>query len=164
MKGKATNQGGMDSGPAQAQPPPPRRILLVEDEPDIRDSMKDLLEASLPGVHVTTAESAAEGLRLLPDLAPHLVVSDYRMPGEDGLHFLAAARRQAPHTPRVLMTAYPDLTVALRGINEAHVHTFLAKPLDVTSTLQRIADILEKIDAQQDEARKLARALRKVER
>lgn len=149
----------MSPGPAQA--PTPRRILLVEDEPDIRDSLKDLLESSLPGVEVTTAASAREGLRLLPDLAPHLVVSDYRMPGEDGLEFLAAARKQAPHTPRVLMTAFPDLSVALRGINEAHIETFLPKPLDVTDALERITQLLARIDAKRDTARTLARALAK---
>lgn len=150
----------MRPGPAQA--PQPRRILLVEDEPDIRDSLKDLFESGLPFVEVTTAADAEEGLRILADLAPHLVVSDYRMPGEDGLAFLAKAKERAPHTPRVLMTAYPDLSVALRGINEAHIETFLPKPLDVADALERMTKLLARIDAKRENARTLAKAFSKA--
>ena len=96
---------------------PVRRILLVEDEPDIRASLKDLLEMQIPGAQVATAGNGAEGLQEIQRSRPHVIITDYKMPGMNGLEFLQAARAYAPETPRMMMTAYPDLEVATRAIN-----------------------------------------------
>ena len=87
-----------------------RRILLVEDEPDIRASLKDLLEMQIPDLLVETAATGAEGLRMMPKVRPHLIITDYKMPGMNGLEFLAASRALAPETPRILMTAFRLVT------------------------------------------------------
>lgn len=109
--------------------PPVQTILLVDDEPDILESLADVLSLHLPGVTLIKASSGKAALEVLARQAVGLIVSDYRMPSMDGLEFLTLARKTAPSTPRILITAYPELGVAVRAINEAQIQNFIAKPI-----------------------------------
>ena len=140
-----------------------RRILLVEDEPDIRASLKDLLEMQIPGASVATAANGMEGLRMISQVHPHLIITDFKMPGMNGLEFLAAARASSPETPRVLMTAYPDLEIATRAINEAHIENFLAKPVEPDEMIAKIVRIFQIHEARHEKERALARSIRDLQ-
>jgi len=105
-------------------------VLIVDDEPDIRTSLRDLLQTSLRGLRTLTCEdgkAAAEALKRQP---VDLIIADYRMPEMDGLEFLKLARKAAPEVPRILVTAYPDLDLAIRALNEAAIENFFTKPLE----------------------------------
>jgi YesN/AraC family two-component response regulator len=141
---------------------PARRILLVEDEPDIRGSLKDLLEMQIPGAEVAVAANGAEGLRQIAATHPHLIITDYKMPGMNGLEFLEAARAASPETPRILMTAYPDLGVATRAINEAHIENFLAKPIEPDEMIEKIVRVFQMLESKVGKERELARTLREL--
>ena len=104
-------------------------VLLVDDEPDILAALQSFLRDALPAVQVHTAGSGADGLALLQSQPVDLVLSDYKMPGMDGLEFLAKAR-ELSDSPRILMTAFPDMDLAIRALNEGRIQHFLAKPLD----------------------------------
>lgn len=138
---------------------PHRRILLVEDEADIRDSLKALLEMSIPGVDVALAATGAQGLSVLNSHRADLIITDYRMPGMNGLDFLAAARALSPETPRIMMTAYPDLDVATRAINEAHIQSFLPKPLEPDDIIAKVVRAFQAAESKVEEERALARNL-----
>jgi CheY-like chemotaxis protein len=108
----------------------PQSILLVDDEPDICESLKEILEATLPGVRVLTTNGGREALELLGRERVDLIIADYKMPGMDGLEFLREAQRRQPKVPRIMITAYPDLELAIKAINEAGVHRFVRKPIE----------------------------------
>lgn len=144
---------------SSAPGPDSRRILLVEDDPDVRASLKDVLEMGIPNVEVVAAASGAEALRLLRTTGPHLVVSDHRLGDMGGVDLLAKARQEAPLTPRVLMTAYADLSVALRAINEARIARFVQKPFDVPQLLREVGEVLERETARRQEVLLLARTM-----
>ena len=135
----------------------------MEDEPDIRASLKDLLEMQIPDLEVATAENGAEGLRMIPQTRPNLIITDFKMPGMNGLEFLQASRAMAPETPRVLMTAYPDLEIATRAINEAHIENFLAKPVEPEELIAKVVRIFQIEEARLERERSLARTIRALQ-
>lgn len=124
--------------------PPVGAILVVDDEPDILVSLKDVLEAHLGSVKVHTAASGKDGLPILQAGGVDLIIADYRMPGMDGLEFLTKCRETAPDVPRILITAYPELDAAVRAINEAQIQNFLTKPILPDALMQAVKAALIK--------------------
>jgi response regulator RpfG family c-di-GMP phosphodiesterase len=106
---------------------PRPRILCVDDEPQILESLQDTLYEHFD---VRTAGSGAEGLAKLgaePDEYA-LIISDMRMPVMPGSVFLREARRVAPDATRILLTGYADLDSAVSAVNEGQLFRFLIKP------------------------------------
>ena len=119
------------------------KLLLVDDESDILLAAKAYLSGALP-IDVLTATSGPAALDLLRGGArPDLIVSDFRMPGMDGLIFLGEAGKLLPDRPRVLMTAYPDMQLAIKALNEARIARFLTKPIDPARLEAEVRELLE---------------------
>ncbi len=124
---------------------PPARpwiILVVDDELDVRNSLTELLEASLPGTKVLAAASGRIGLEILERERVDLVMSDHKMPGMDGIEFLVQVRRMRPQLPRMMFTAFADKTLAQRAVAEAVVSDFLAKNLTPAQTVHKVEALL----------------------
>lgn len=138
---------------------PSRRVLIVDDEEDIRESLKDLLEGSGAQIECRAGANGEEGLDLLETERFDLVISDFKMPGMDGIEFLTRAGRIAAHTPRILITAFPDLQVAVRAINDAGIENFFTKPLDPDEIVRVVTETLDARDLEVQRERALARAL-----
>jgi len=119
-------------------------ILLVDDEPDVRESIVDILEATLPGVRLLSAPTAEDGLQLLSRHRVDLVVSDYRLPGMDGLRFLKAALLQAPQAPRFLVTGHAEMQVPVEALNAARIEAIVTKPIDASQLVARIRTALQR--------------------
>jgi response regulator RpfG family c-di-GMP phosphodiesterase len=117
------------------------RILCVDDELGVLDGFARALRRDYD---VATATSAADGIALVrqhPAFA--IVLSDLRMPGRDGISFLAEIHRIAPDTVRVLLTGQADLEGAIAAINEGHVFKFLTKPLPLPMLTKALAAAAE---------------------
>lgn len=102
------------------------RILHVDDEPNFTDLTATFLERESDRFVVETATSADEGLEIITDSPPDCVISDYNMPGRDGLEFLQAVREDDPDLPFILYTGKGSEAVAGEAI-AADVTDYLQK-------------------------------------
>jgi DNA-binding NtrC family response regulator len=127
------------SGPV---PPVARRILLVEDEPDIRRSLADLL-GTLPDASVEQAVNFQEGRAKLGREAWAAIVSDERLGDGRGVDLLTEASRGSPTTVLVLMSAFQDFDAMMRGVNVAHIDHFFQKPVDPDDLLRWLERALQ---------------------
>ncbi len=100
-------------------------LLVVDDEADLVQSVKDLLRFDF---RVLGATRASEGLRLMEGNDVHLVMSDQRMPEMTGVEFLNRLRESYPETVRLLFTAYADIGAVIDAINQGSVYRYIAKP------------------------------------
>jgi response regulator RpfG family c-di-GMP phosphodiesterase len=100
-------------------------LLVVDDEPDVCDSVRDLLRREFS---VLTAKSAAEGCRLLQEHEVHILLTDQRMPQVTGVELLSRVREGHPRAVRLLFTGYADLDAIIAAINQGHIFQFLKKP------------------------------------
>ena len=115
------------------------KILLVDDDKDLLQLIALRLRAA--GYAVRTAESAEAALASLSAERPHLVVSDLRMHGMDGLALFDAIRREAPDLPVVILTAHGTIPEAVDATRRG-VFGFLTKPFDSKVLLDTVADAL----------------------
>ena len=105
-----------------------RTLLLVDDEPDILNSLKRLLRRS--GYRILTANSAAEGLEQLALHNVQVVVSDQRMPVMSGSEFLGRVKVLYPETMRIVLSGYTELAALTDAINRGAIYKFVTKPWD----------------------------------
>jgi len=111
-------------------------LLTVDDDPDVSRAIeRDLRRKYGAEYRVLRAESGEAALDLLARVADRgdpvaLLLADQRMPGMNGVEFLAQAAERTPDARRVLLTAYADTEAAIRAINEVRIHYYLTKPWD----------------------------------
>jgi DNA-binding NtrC family response regulator len=103
------------------------RILVIDDEVDIRESLETLLE--LEGYSVELAANGREGLRKLEEAAYDLVLLDLMMPDISGLEVLDDIRQRDTETPIFMITAYGSVEVAVTAL-KAGASDYFAKPWD----------------------------------
>ncbi|BCS31145.1 fused response regulator/thioredoxin-disulfide reductase [Luteitalea sp. TBR-22] len=145
-------------------------LLAVDDDPGVRGAIvRDLREHydedDTPAdrqYEVLAADSGAAALDLVDRLRQRrqpiaLVLSDERMPGMGGVDLLTKVRDASPHTKRVLLTAYADTDVAIRGVNRARLDLYLTKPWNPTELFSPLDDLLAawRAEARHEDARTL---------
>ena len=100
-------------------------LLVIDDEPDVCDSVHDLLRREF---RVLKANSAQDGIRLMQDEEVHIIMTDQRMPTITGVELLANVKSKKPQAVRMLFTGYADLESIVAAINQGHIYQFLKKP------------------------------------
>jgi two-component system NtrC family response regulator len=120
-------------------------VLVVEDDGAQRDMLAGFLEhAQVPGgLAVQTAADASEARAALAAGAVDVVVTDVRMPGDDGLDLLAWTRTHHPLVDVIVVTAYGSVEIAVEAMRRG-AHDFLTKPVDLDVLEQRLARLAER--------------------
>jgi two-component system, NtrC family, response regulator HydG len=106
---------------------PPLRLLVVDDETIVRDSLGAWFRQE--GHRVSTAENAKEALRLCAERRFDIALVDIRMPGLDGLELQARLAAADPELTIILMTAYASVDTAVRAM-KAGAYDYIVKPFD----------------------------------
>ena len=103
----------------------PLTVLVVDDELRSLETLRRTLEEDFT---VLTAPSAEEGELIMGREFVHIVLSDQRMPGIQGVEFLRRVRAQWPDTVRLILSGYTDAEDIISGINDAGIWPYLLKP------------------------------------
>ena len=132
------------------------RVLVIDDEADIRESLEALLE--LEGYSVATAENGAQGLKRFEEGVYDLVLLDLMMPDRSGLEVLDDIRHRDRETPVFLITAYGSVEVAVEALKSG-ANDYFSKPWDNEKLLIEIDRQIARTRLEH-ENRELRRALK----
>ena len=114
------------------------RILLIDDDEWIRDSLSLFFESE--GCHLLALETAEEGLEEINRQAYDIIITDYKLPGMDGLEFLERINHSHPDVLTIMITAYGSKDVFLKA-RKTRVQDFIDKPF----TIETIEDSLSRL-------------------
>ena len=114
-------------------------ILVVDDDEGVRENLAELFE--MVGYSILTAGSASEALRKLADHDVDLLLTDYRMPGPNGVELIEAARRMKPGLRAILMTAFGDSFTEIESVRRGAIG-YVNKPFEADEITNLISRIL----------------------
>lgn len=134
------------------------KILFVDDEANILEAYQRALRKEF---RVETANGGAQALTMMQECGPYaVIVSDMRMPGMDGVQFLAEARERAPETVRAMLTGNADQQTAIEAVNEGHIFRFMTKPCPPDSLIRTLKACLRQYHLIMAEKELLEKTLR----
>lgn len=119
------------------------KILFVDDEPNILRALRRLF-IDEDNYELLIAESGDEGLKILEqEDNVSVVVSDYRMPGMNGVEFLSKVHDRWPKTIRIVLSGYADTASVVEAINIGHIYKFIPKPWNDDELRVNISNAVE---------------------
>lgn len=117
------------------------RILIVEDEEKVAFFLKEGLSDLENGYNVLSTPSAEEALKTLDSHNFDLVITDFRLPGRNGLELISELRASHPHTATMLITAYGSDELEAAAYRQ-NVVRYLAKPFRLAKFVAVVQEIL----------------------
>lgn len=125
------------------------KIIIIDDDPDIRDVLN--LTLSEEGYEVFEAENGEAGFNLIKEKAPNLIVVDYKMPKMDGPALCSVVKKDIllSHLPIIMLTGKGDVSDKVSGIN-AGADDYMVKPFEPQELLVRIKMILRRSERDLD--------------
>lgn len=125
------------------------RILIVDDEDSILKALKRVLRLAPCAygnksytLEVVDFSSPLAALEAVRNEEFDLLMSDYRMPGMDGIEFLKAAKAIQPDAARLILSGYADLNALVRAVNEVGIDRFIGKPWNDYDLMSAIGQAL----------------------
>ena len=119
------------------------KILVIDDEPDVREVLKIHLESA--NFNVIEAENGEEGITLMKSgsnlLQVGLIICDIRMPKVNGVEAIDYLKENAPSIPIMVVTGYPDSELAVSLLKKG-VKDYLVKPVEKEKLLAKVKEVL----------------------
>lgn len=116
-------------------------ILFVEDEPDARKMLQDIIRHRFPDVRLLLAESGEVGLESFKRHQPDIVITDINMPVINGIRMAAEIRSLCPSTEIIALTAYSNTQYLIQAI-EIGIRNYILKPIDLRLFLAALEKVL----------------------
>ena len=118
-----------------------RKILVVDDEIGIRQSLKKILEKE--GYEVLTASNGEEAFKVIRSDAVDLLISDIRMAGMDGLELLKVCKSVSPYTEVIMITGYASVDTAVDSMKQG-AYDYITKPFKKADIVKAVQKAIEK--------------------
>jgi len=118
-------------------------ILYIDDE---YNNLVVFKSSFFKEYNILTAQSGAEGLKILEEKEVHLIITDQRMPEMTGIEFLERVVKRYPDPVRIILTAYADVDIILDAINKCGIYHYILKPWDKRDLKLRLDNALHKFD------------------
>ena len=134
------------------------KILIVDDDNNLRETLKDILETE--GYHIQEAASGAEAIRLVQENLYHAILMDFQLLDQTGIDVIRQIRQINTESVILMMTGYASLDTAVKAIQES-VYDYLIKPVDPAYLKRTLKKSLEKWQLAY-ENRKLIEILKKT--
>lgn len=116
------------------------RTLLVDDDELIRDSLSIAFKNK--GCLLQTAETAEEGLQALKEESFDIILSDFKLPGIDGIEFIKLATASHPNSVKILITAYGDEDTVSEALG-AGAQDFIEKPFSIRMLVDSLNRLIQ---------------------
>ena len=116
-----------------------KRILVIEDDEEMRSLLKDFMEEE--GFEVQTIDNGSEAFRKLMKELFDLIITDIRMPGLSGLDVLPGIRKLQPEAPILVITAFGSGEVCRKAL-ERGATAYLEKPIHLINLRRLISEML----------------------
>lgn len=117
-----------------------RRILVVDDEEDIRQILCDSLADD--NFEVITCSDGYEALELIKEGFFELIITDLRMPGIDGIELIDTIKQISPEVPVIMLTAYGSAGVQ-REMDRLQAHRYFEKPFSLEELKEAVKEALQ---------------------
>jgi DNA-binding NtrC family response regulator len=147
-------------------------LLVVDDEQLVTNSLRHFFQIEMNIENVVAFNVSSEAAKWAEENRVDLVITDFLMPGMDGLALLTTVRRVHPEATRILLTGYADKANAIRAINEVGLFQYIEKPWDtdrlatvVRAGLEHMAlqrtlrQLIDKLNLEQSAREHMRRAL-----
>jgi len=118
-------------------------ILVVDDEPDVVQSVKDLLRLDY---NVLGTTNGSDAVRIMQENEVDVVMTDQRMPEMTGVELLRRIKGPYPEATRLLFTGYADIRAVIEAINQGNVYRYITKPWDPDELQTIIREACERHD------------------
>lgn len=119
-------------------------VLLIDDEAGIVQALSRVMEHT--GLTVVTANTLAEAVTLLQTRTIKVMITDFRMPGGDGIELCRLARQLSPHTYRLLLSGHVEYALLQAALQSGDVHKFAAKPWNNTTLIRDVEEGAQQSD------------------
>jgi DNA-binding NtrC family response regulator len=117
------------------------KILVIDDERSIRNTLKDILEYEK--YEVDLAEDGKKGIEKVKQVEYDIILCDIKMPGMDGIEVLEYLHKLAPDSPVVMISGHGNIDTAVESIKKG-AYDFIEKPLDLNRLLITIRNAMDK--------------------
>ncbi|MBI2943929.1 MAG: response regulator [Candidatus Wallbacteria bacterium] len=125
--------------------PTQKRILIVDDEADIRAMLKRAIERTLK-IPADTASSGLEALEQIRETRYDLMVTDLSMPEMDGLALFRAVKERHPEIQVIVLTATASVETSMAAV-KSHVYSYLTKPISMDRFIKEVEAALAALEA-----------------
>lgn len=125
------------------------RILVVDDEQIVLESVSQMIRTRFEEVQIETAKNAREGLIKMEQFRPNIIMTDIRMPGMNGIEFIERIRRLDKRVKIIIVSAFDHFEFAKEAV-KFDVEDYLLKPLTKSKLISVLEATVDKVDSEEE--------------